>query len=143
MRSSLLTLVTIAIINPAYVPLAKDLGISTLVASYQTSVVIALNGKSQLILFILDTLRVTRHRALHLESLGECIWSSTYIFSTAIIPLAAPLLSSIPLCIVYDIVGVCFSHRLRIFQNIYQPTRFSSIQWLIPYCVESWCCKCH
>ncbi|KAF8519538.1 MFS general substrate transporter [Gautieria morchelliformis] len=33
-----------SIINPAYVPMAKDLGVSTIVASYQTSVVIALNG---------------------------------------------------------------------------------------------------
>ncbi|KIJ51447.1 hypothetical protein M422DRAFT_43980 [Sphaerobolus stellatus SS14] len=33
-----------AIINPAYGPMATSLGISTIVASYQTTVVIALNG---------------------------------------------------------------------------------------------------
>ncbi|KAK6394937.1 hypothetical protein LTR65_001125 [Meristemomyces frigidus] len=33
-----------AIINPAYVPMAKELGISTVHASYQTTIVIALNG---------------------------------------------------------------------------------------------------
>ncbi|KAL9097140.1 MAG: hypothetical protein Q9165_000567 [Trypethelium subeluteriae] len=33
-----------AIINPAYGPMAKELGISTVTASYQTTVVIALNG---------------------------------------------------------------------------------------------------
>ncbi|OAA65309.1 Major facilitator superfamily domain, general substrate transporter [Niveomyces insectorum RCEF 264] len=33
-----------AIINPAYVPMAKELGISTVTASYQTTVVIAING---------------------------------------------------------------------------------------------------
>ncbi|KAF8519537.1 MFS general substrate transporter [Gautieria morchelliformis] len=33
-----------SVINPAYVPMAKYMGISTIVASYQTSVVIALNG---------------------------------------------------------------------------------------------------
>ncbi|KAF2084743.1 MFS general substrate transporter [Saccharata proteae CBS 121410] len=33
-----------AIINPAYVPLAEEFGISTVQASYQTTVVIALNG---------------------------------------------------------------------------------------------------
>jgi hypothetical protein len=36
----------LAIINPAYVPMAKELGISTITASYQTTVVIALNGAS-------------------------------------------------------------------------------------------------
>ncbi|KAI9714274.1 MAG: hypothetical protein M1820_000234 [Bogoriella megaspora] len=33
-----------AIINPAYGPMSKELGISTVTASYQTTVVIALNG---------------------------------------------------------------------------------------------------
>jgi MFS family permease len=33
-----------AIINPAYVPLAKEFGISTVTASYQTTVVITVNG---------------------------------------------------------------------------------------------------
>jgi len=33
-----------AIINPAYVPLSKEFGITTVTASYQTTVVIALNG---------------------------------------------------------------------------------------------------
>jgi MFS family permease len=33
-----------AIINPAYVPMAKEFGISTVTASYQTTVVIAING---------------------------------------------------------------------------------------------------
>ena len=35
-----------AIINPAYVPLAEDFGISTVTASYQTTVCIAINGIS-------------------------------------------------------------------------------------------------
>ncbi|KAL1966126.1 hypothetical protein VTN77DRAFT_4874 [Rasamsonia byssochlamydoides] len=33
-----------AIINPAYVPMAKEFGITTVTASYQTTVVIAING---------------------------------------------------------------------------------------------------
>jgi hypothetical protein len=59
--------------------MAKDLGISSIVASYQTTVVIALNGEYFASALILGILRVPRHRPFHMDPPGECVWPSPYI----------------------------------------------------------------